>query len=170
MEARAPVPAVADVVQIWHRDPVMSGATATTPAGASRTRPLEHPIIFFDGVCAMCNRFVDLILRADGREVFRFAPLQGETARALLPPLGGDPREWSMVYLDERGIHDQSDASLEVYRRLGGAWWLLGLLRFVPRFIRNPAYRLVARNRYRWFGRRDSCRLPSAEEKARFLP
>ena len=133
-------------------------------------RSLEHPIIFFDGVCAMCNRFVDLILRADRREAFRFAPLQGETARALLPPLAGDPREWSMIYLDERGVHEQSDASLEVYRRLGGVWWLASLLRLVPRFVRTPVYRLIARNRYRWFGRRDSCRVPSAEEKARFLP
>jgi len=137
---------------------------------ATRTSPLEHPIIFFDGVCAMCNRFVDLVLRADRRHVFRFAPLQGATARELLPPLADDPREWSVVYLDERGIHDGSDASLEVYRRLGGVWWLPSLLRFVPRVIRRPAYRLLARNRYRWFGRRDRCRVPSPEEKARFLP
>src|SRR3989449_8647318 len=109
-------------------------------AGAPRERPLEHPIIFVDGVCAMCNRFVDLILRADRGDVFRFAPLQGETARALLPPLAGDPQEWSMVYLDEGGVHEQSDASLEVYRRLGGVWWLFSLLRLVPRFVRDPAY------------------------------
>src|SRR2546422_10820202 len=107
-------------------------------AGAPRTKPLEHPIIFFDGVCAMCNRFVDLILRADRREVFRFAPLQGETARALLPPLAGDPREWSMIYLDERGVYEQSDASLEVYRRLGGGGGLFSLLRLRPRFGRDP--------------------------------
>src|SRR2546422_3098542 len=113
-------------------------------AGAPRTKPLQHPIIFFDGVCAMCNRFVDLILRADRRDLFRFAPLQGETARALLPPLAGDPREWSMIYLDERGVHEESDASLEVYRRLGGVWWLASLLRLVPRFIRTPAYPLPA--------------------------
>ena len=161
---------VARALRIWHRDAVTSRARATPGAGAPRSSALEHPIIFFDGVCAMCNRFVDLILRADRRDVFRFAPLQGETARELLSPLADDPREWSMIYLDERGVHEESDASLEVYRRLGGVWWLASLLRLVPRFIRTPAYRLVARNRYRWFGRRDSCRVPSAEEKARFLP
>jgi predicted DCC family thiol-disulfide oxidoreductase YuxK len=74
-----------------------------------------------------------------------------------------------MVYVDEMGIHDQSDASLEVYRRLGGIWTVLSLARFFPRWIRNPAYRVLARNRYRWFGKRDTCRLPTAEEKARFL-
>src|SRR5207247_9951781 len=89
-------------------------------AGASRSSALEHPIIFFDGVCAMCNRFVDLILRADRREVFRFAPLQGETARELLPPLAGDPRQWSMIYLAEPGVHEESEGSVGALRRPGG--------------------------------------------------
>jgi len=140
--------------------------TGTSAAPVSRT----SPIIFFDGVCAMCNRFVDIVLRADRRKVFAFAPLQGETARALLPPQPADPAAWSLLYLDERGLHEQSDASLEVYRRLGGMWTLLGLLRIVPRALRNPAYRVIARNRYRWFGRRRVCRLPTAAERDRFLP
>ena len=141
--------------------------------GQQATSPSEHveePIIFFDGVCVMCNTFVNLILRVDKRSQFRFAPLQGSTAKRLLPSLPDDPREWSMLYLDEGGVHDLSDASLEVYRRLGGAWSFLSLARHVPRFIRNPAYRLLARNRYRWFGQRDSCRVPSAQERERFLP
>jgi hypothetical protein len=65
---------------------------------------VEKPIIFFDGVCGMCNAFVDLILRFDQEQTFLFAPLQGSTARDLLPPLTGDAREWSMVYADEAGI------------------------------------------------------------------
>ena len=130
----------------------------------------QHPIIFFDGVCTMCNGFVSLILRVDSRSLFRFAPLQGETARKLLPPLSDDPKEWSMVYVDEQGVHDKSDASLQVYRRLGGFWWVLSLARLVPRWIRNPIYRIVARNRYRWFGKQGSCRVPKPEEKACFLP
>ena len=81
----------------------------------------------------MCNGFVNLLLRVDRRQQFLFAPLGGETARKLLPPLPDDPSKWSMVYVDESGIHDQSDASLEVYRRLGGPWWLLSLARFIPR-------------------------------------
>jgi predicted DCC family thiol-disulfide oxidoreductase YuxK len=131
---------------------------------------VAKPVIFFDDVCIMCNTFVNLLLRVDRRQRFLFAPLQGETARKLLPPLPDDPREWSMVYVDEHGVHDQSDASLEVYRRLGGPWWLLSLARFIPRAIRNPVYRVIAGNRYRWFGKREVCRLPTAEEKARFLP
>ena len=132
--------------------------------------PVQKPIIFFDGVCVMCNTFVNLILRVDRKRTFLFAPLQGSTARDLLPPLADDAREWSMVYVDETGIHDQSDASLEVYRRLGGFWLPLSLIRIVPRLIRNPAYRIFARNRYRLFGKRDSCRIASADEQSRFLP
>lgn len=133
-------------------------------------RAIDKPIIFFDGVCGMCNAFVDLALRVDRHRKFLFAPLQGTTARELLPPLSDDPTEWSMLYLDERGIHDQSDASLEVYRRLGGIWWLLSLARHIPTRIRNAAYRVIARNRYHWFGKKDTCRRPTAEERARFLP
>jgi predicted DCC family thiol-disulfide oxidoreductase YuxK len=131
---------------------------------------VTKPIIFFDGVCAMCNVFVSLVVRMDRRETFLFAPLQGATARELLPPLPEDPGAWSMVYLDEQGLHQESDASLEVYRRLGGAWRLLGLARYVPRAIRNPVYRVIARNRYHWFGRREQCRVPTAAERQRFLP
>jgi len=118
----------------------------------------------------MCNRFVNVIQRADKSAVFRFAPLQGETSRRMLGPLPNDPKAWSLIYVDERGTHELLDASIEIYRRLGGAWTLLSLARFVPRFLRDPAYRLVARNRYRWFGRSDHCRVPTAAEKARFLP
>ncbi len=144
---------------------------ALAPAAAPEAPSLaEHPIIFFDGVCGMCNRFVDVILRADKAGTFRFAPIQGETARRMLPPLAEDPRAWSMVYADARGVHEQSDASLEVYRRLGGAWRLLSLARWIPRFVRNPVYRVIARNRYRWFGKRDACRIPTPAERARFLP
>jgi predicted DCC family thiol-disulfide oxidoreductase YuxK len=130
---------------------------------------VTKPIIFYDDVCVMCNGFVNFILNVDRRQQFLFAALGGETSQKILPPLPVDPGEWSMIYVDESGIHDQSDASLEVYRRMGGVWWLLSLARFVPRWIRNPAYRVLARNRYRWFGKRDTCRLPTAEEKARFL-
>ena len=132
--------------------------------------PPQKPIIFFDGVCAMCNTFVDVIIRIDRKQVFLFAPLQGTTAQELLPPMSDNPKEWSMVYLDETGIHQQSDASLAVYRRIGGIWGLLGLLSYIPRFIRDPVYRFIARNRYRWFGKKEACRIPTAEERERFLP
>jgi predicted DCC family thiol-disulfide oxidoreductase YuxK len=118
----------------------------------------------------MCNAFVDLIFRVDKKEIFQFAPLPGETARAKLPDFPEDPMAWSMLYLDENGLNDQSDASLEVYRRLRGAWRLLALLQFLPAGLRNPIYRIIAHNRYKVFGKRGVCRLPNAEERMRFLP
>ena len=129
----------------------------------------EPPIIFFDGVCGMCNRFVNIVIKADKKQVFRYAPLQGETAKAMLPPLGDDPREWSMLYVDERGMYDQSDASLEVYRRLGGFWRVLSWAQIVPSYLRTPVYRFIARHRYKVMGKKDVCRIPSEEERALFL-
>ena len=131
---------------------------------------LQHPIVFFDGVCGLCNRFVDIIVASDRDGIFRFAPIQGDTARALLPPLSEVPEAWSMAYLDEHGIREESDAALEVCRRLGGVWGLLSLARVIPRFIRHPVYCTIARYRYRWFGKKDVCRIPTPEERTRFLP
>lgn len=143
-------------------------ATRETPAAADPA--VRRPIVFFDGECGMCNRFVDRILRADRKGTFLFAPLQGETARRMLPPLPADPGEWSVIYLDERGIHDRSDATLEVYRRLGGGWSVLALARFVPRSVRTRVYRWIGRNRYRWYRRGEACRATAADRGERFLP
>jgi predicted DCC family thiol-disulfide oxidoreductase YuxK len=95
---------------------------------------------------------------------------RGATARAYLPPLPADPELWSIFYLDAQGIYSQSDAVLQICRALGGGWALLSYLRIVPRGIRNGLYRWVARNRYRWFGKRDTCRMPTAADRDRFLP
>ena len=144
---------------------------ATLPMSEIKELDLNKtPIIFFDGVCAMCNSFVDLVLKADKEKIFHFAPIQGATAKELLPTLSDNPSDWSMIYLDENGVHDESDASLEIYRRLGGAWTILSLLLYIPKFIRNPIYRLIAKNRYKFFGKKDTCRLPTTEEQERFLP
>ncbi|MBI3737348.1 DUF393 domain-containing protein [Candidatus Sumerlaeota bacterium] len=129
----------------------------------------ERPIIFFDGVCGLCNRFVDFVIRRDNKQIFKFAPLQGETARQL-PPVSVKPDEWSMILLDEHGTHLGAEAAIEILRRLGGVWKAATIARFMPFSVRNWGYRLIARNRYRWFGRREVCRIPSPPETERFLP
>lgn len=130
----------------------------------------SHPVIFFDGVCGLCNRFVDFVLPRDPGGVFRFAPLQGETARAQLGAEEAGSLE-SVVLLDEAGTHRQSTAVIRVLRRLGGAWALTAwLIWVVPLPIRNLGYKLIARNRYRLFGKKDACRMPMPEERSRFLP
>jgi predicted DCC family thiol-disulfide oxidoreductase YuxK len=129
-----------------------------------------QPIMFFDGVCHLCNRSVDFLLRVDRAGRLRFAPIQGETARELLPPMQEEPERWAIFLADEAGLHEASDAVLRICSVLGAPWTLLGVFAIVPRAVRDAAYRFVARSRYRWFGRYETCRLPSAEEKARFLP
>lgn len=130
----------------------------------------EHPIVFFDGVCGLCNRAVEFIIRHDAAGVFRFAPLQGQTACGALPP------EWTrslgtLVLWDGRGRHRRSAAVVRILWRLPGAWrWLGTLLWLVPLPVRNLGYRLIAATRYRWFGKKESCRLPSPDERGRFLP
>lgn len=133
------------------------------------TSPPEGPIVFFDGECSMCDACVDFVLRRDRAGVFRFAPLQGNTARATLPAPAPDPSGWSVILRDEAGVHERSDAVLRILARLGGVWTIASWARVVPRFARDAVYRFVARNRYRWFGKKETCRMPTPEERGRIL-
>lgn len=131
--------------------------------------PSAHPIVFFDGVCGLCNASVDRLLQWDQRGVLRFAPLQGTTAATMLPPDMVRDLD-SLVLLDEQGLHQRSDAALLALKYAGGSWRLLSALRVVPRPLRDAVYDLIARRRYQWFGRKESCRLPLPHERDRFLP
>lgn len=125
-------------------------------------------IVFFDGVCNLCNGFVNAVLREDQRETWKFASLQGRSAaaRGLSLPAGDQA---SVVVCVGNQTFRQSDAVLELAAGLGGLWRVLSWLRIVPRPVRDALYRWIARHRYRWFGQREQCRLPSAAERARFL-
>jgi predicted DCC family thiol-disulfide oxidoreductase YuxK len=130
----------------------------------------EHPVIFYDGVCGLCNRWVDFVLARDHGHLFRFAPLQGETARALLKIASDQPLN-SVVLVDGTGEYRKSDAIWRMLMKLGGIWVIPGgLLRLVPRPLRNWGYDIIARHRYRLFGKKESCRLPTPAERDRFLP
>lgn len=132
--------------------------------------PSAEPVIVFDGVCALCSRWVRFLLRFDRRGRYRFAAMQGAQGRALLQAHGLDPEDpTSFLLLDAGRAWTDTDAIIRVLTGLGGAWRLLGVLRWVPRRLRDPAYRALARNRYRWFGRHDTCFLPTAAQAARFL-
>jgi predicted DCC family thiol-disulfide oxidoreductase YuxK len=128
------------------------------------------PIVFFDGVCGLCNRFVDFVLSRDRDGKFRFAPLQGETARASLDEF--EIRNLNtVVVVDRGGKHRKSDAVIVVLRGLGGVWRVLAaILRFVPRPVRDFGYGTVARWRYVLFGKKETCRMPTPAERLRFLP
>ena len=132
--------------------------------------PEVKATVFFDGECLLCNGFVDFIMRLDKACYLRIAPLQGSTAQKLLPSLPENTEDWSIYYIEAGEIYDQSDAVLRVLYHLGGIGSWLSFARLIPRSIRNFVYRIIARNRYRWFGRRATCRMPNEQEKARFLP
>ncbi len=127
-------------------------------------------IVFFDGVCGLCNRTVDFILSHDPRGAFLFAPLQGKTAQSRLTDADRQSLA-SLVLITEQGTYRRSSAVVRILWRLGGLWKLLGgLLWLVPRPLRDLGYRVVARNRYRLFGQTETCRFPTEKERARFLP
>jgi predicted DCC family thiol-disulfide oxidoreductase YuxK len=125
-------------------------------------------IVFFDGVCGLCNRWVDLLLKTDHRRVLQFAPLQGETAAAELRL--ADSNYKSVLFKHRGRIYDRSDAVLQILMAIGGVWSLAGVFRIIPRPIRNALYDYVARHRYRWFGQSETCRVPAPEEFRRLLP
>lgn len=131
--------------------------------------PPSKPIVFFDGVCGLCNGFVDVLMRLDERKALNYATLQGETAKERLQEEHTQAMR-SIVLLDENGQHTRSTAALRILMHLGGLWKLTGVFFIFPRFLRDAFYDLVARNRYKWFGKRDVCRIPTSEERTRFLP
>ncbi|HJR34151.1 MAG TPA: DCC1-like thiol-disulfide oxidoreductase family protein [Gemmatimonadales bacterium] len=127
-------------------------------------------LIYYDGYCGLCDRFVQFVLRRDRAARYRFAPLQGSTAQERVPATL-DPRTSQTVILEEGDrFRVRSDAALAILSGLGGPWRLAGLLRVIPRPLRDAIYDLVARNRERWFGRRAECRVPQPDERDRFLP
>jgi predicted DCC family thiol-disulfide oxidoreductase YuxK len=124
----------------------------------------------FDGVCNLCNRSVQFVLKRDRRGVFRFASLQSEIGQSLLQRSGlpADQLD-SFVLVENNKVYTRSTGALRVCRKLGGAWSLLYVFRIVPRPLRDAVYNWIARRRYSWFGKKDSCWLPSPEWKSRFL-
>lgn len=130
----------------------------------------DSPILLFDGVCNLCSGAVRFVIRHDPGGRFRFAALQSEAGRRLLVQHGlpADALD-TFVLIDGARCFTRSDAAIELARRLGGAWRGLALLRLVPRPIRDAAYGVVVRNRYRWFGRSESCMVPTPELARRFL-
>jgi predicted DCC family thiol-disulfide oxidoreductase YuxK len=135
----------------------------------------QHILILYDGVCGLCNAFVNFLLRHDDQDRFRFAALQSELGREVVERNGGDPNEVSTVYFvegvgsDAEAVRTRGKAALYAVDQLGGAWRILALLRFLPAFLLNIGYRLVARFRYRLFGKLDACPVPDPEVRAKFL-
>ena len=165
----------------WRRRVVPRAKGAREAGGRRRGLPRRaarpksrgvSSIVLFDGVCNFCNAGVNFIIDRDRAAHFRFAPLQSEYAKRLLAERGvdvgeGDPE--SMVLVEGERVSLRSTAALRIARRLAGPWRLAFAFVAVPAFARDGVYRLVARQRYRLFGRSDACRVPTPEVRARFL-
>ena len=129
-----------------------------------------HAVVLFDGVCNFCNASVRFIARRDARGYFHFAPLESDAGQQLLSEWGLNGTAIDSVVLVEGGRASvKSTAALRIARRLSGLWPLVVVFLIVPRFLRDAVYDVIARNRYRWFGRSEQCMVPSAELRARFL-
>ena len=134
------------------------------------------PILFYDGVCGLCNTLVQFLLKHDKRRQLRFASLQSDFAEKVLRRHGFDPKDLDTLHVvenyeqpDERMLQ-RSDAVLRAARELGGHWSVLAAVaKIVPRSLRDIAYRFVAQNRYRVFGKYETCMLPDPDQRSRFL-
>ena len=127
------------------------------------------PVIFFDGLCNLCNGAVQFIIERDQKNTFHFASLQSEFAKAKLVNFDIDPTQLnSFILLENEAIYQRSTAALRVTKKLKGLWPLLYVFIVVPHFIRDGVYNYIAKNRYKWFGKKESCWLPNEELKNRF--
>jgi predicted DCC family thiol-disulfide oxidoreductase YuxK len=131
---------------------------------------MGNPVILFDGECNLCDGTVQFIIRHDRRKQFQFAALQSKAGQRLAPDDTGAEGELKSIVLVEDGIlHRESTAALRIARRMNFPWPLLYGFIILPPFIRNAVYKFIAHNRYKWFGKKDSCLIPTGDLRARFL-
>ncbi|TBR19897.1 MAG: thiol-disulfide oxidoreductase DCC family protein [Chitinophagaceae bacterium] len=130
----------------------------------------NNPVILFDGTCNFCNFWIQFVIKRDRKRVLKFAPLQGESAKKLLLPFGINPTNPSSVLLIDQGkIYTQSSAAFRLFKYLDGGWKLIYGLIIIPKNFRDFFYNIISHNRYRWFGKKDTCIIPNGEMGKRFL-
>lgn len=130
----------------------------------------NHSIILFDGVCSLCNSSINFVIKRDQKDLFRFGALQSAAGLSLLKEYGIDTADTDSIILIENGkAYIKSTAALRVAKKLSAAWPLFYGFIIIPTFIRNWVYNYVAKNRYKWYGKKDSCMIPTPELKEKFL-
>ena len=131
---------------------------------------MEHPVILFDGVCNLCNASVQFIINRDPKAKFRFTSLQSDAGQSLLKKFRlANQALYSVMLVRNGNVFDRSRAALEIARGLSGLWPLMYAFIIVPPFLRNFVYDWISRNRYKWFGVRQECMMPTPDMKARFI-
>ena len=133
--------------------------------------PENKKIILFDGVCNLCDNAIQYVIKHDKKDVFRFVPLQSDLGKEILNYLKIDTSKMDSIILYEPGIayFYKSDAALEIVKDLNGLLKWSIIFKIIPSGLRNPIYDYVARNRYKWYGKKDACMIPTPELKAKFL-
>ncbi len=130
----------------------------------------KKPIILFDGVCNLCNTAIQFVIKHDPKEIFVFASLQSDIGQQILKDNNLPLQQLNSFVLLQNGIiYTKSSAALKVAQQLSGIWKTLYIFNIVPKFIRDGVYGFIAKNRYKWFGKNESCPLPSPQLKQRFL-
>jgi predicted DCC family thiol-disulfide oxidoreductase YuxK len=129
----------------------------------------KHPVILFDGVCNLCNGAVQFVINRDAREKFRFASLQSTTGKSYLKQFKLTADVYSIILIKKERVFDKSSAALEIAKDLSGLWPAFYAFKIVPKYVRDKIYDFVAGHRYKWFGKKDECMIPTPELKTRFL-
>ena len=133
-------------------------------------KQLTHSIILFDGVCNLCNGAVNFVIKRDPGNVFKFTPLQEKQGVLLLKKHAIDAQELdSIVLVENKKVYTKSSAALRIARKLSGLWPLFFVLLIIPRFIRDGVYDFIAKNRYKWFGKKKQCMIPTPGLREKFL-
>lgn len=133
--------------------------------------PYNKKIILFDGVCNLCDATVQQLIRKDRKDIFRFAALQSEAGKEIAKYIGIDTTKMDSIILYEPGkaYHIKAEAAIEIAKSIGGIYSLLALFSFFPNWMKNSAYDYVAKNRYKWYGKKENCILPTPALNAKFL-
>lgn len=131
----------------------------------------DNKIILFDGVCNLCNSSVQYVIKRDKGNVYRFAALQSEIGKKLVEERGIDTSQVDSIILIEPGVayYTKSTAALKIAQSFGGVWQVVSVFEWIPEKIRDWVYDYIAQNRYKWYGRKDACMIPTPELKSKFL-
>ncbi|WP_297334052.1 DCC1-like thiol-disulfide oxidoreductase family protein [Flavobacterium sp.] len=133
--------------------------------------PKDKKIILFDGVCNLCDSTVQFVIKNDKKDIFRFVPLQSDLGKEITAYIGLDTSKTDSIVLYEPGkaYYYKADAAMKIAKDLGGVYSLLNAFSVLPSSLTNVAYDYVARNRYKWYGKKDECMIPTPEMRAKFL-
>jgi predicted DCC family thiol-disulfide oxidoreductase YuxK len=130
---------------------------------------INEPVILFDGVCNFCNSSVQFIIKRDPKGLCRFASLQSDIGQAYLSKYNLGDYADSFVLIEKDRVYLKSDAALQITKNLAGAWKVFYILKIVPRPLRDLVYSFIAKNRYKWFGKKAACMIPTPDIKSRFI-